>query len=141
VDTRALHLLVELHGCNRTVLDDLDAIQTLMRRAARAAGATVVQEVFHRYSPQGVTGVVIIEESHFSVHTWPELGCAAVDFYTCGRCQPVRAAEVLREGLSAERVEMLTLRRGLRRPEGSIHIDAHSDEGLPEGVVPLARQG
>lgn len=122
VDTLAKHLLVEYHGCDCAVLDDVDAVRAIMRRAAEAAGATVVAEVFHPYRPQGVTGVLVIEESHFSVHTWPECGYAAVDFYTCGACEPERADMVLREGLRAERAEALLVRRGLRAEASSFAI-------------------
>ena len=93
-----------------------------MRAAAEAAGATVVADVFHRYRPQGVTGVVVIEESHLSVHTWPEHGYAAVDFYTCGGCKPELAAEVLAKGVEAQRVNHLLVHRGLDSPLGSIRV-------------------
>jgi S-adenosylmethionine decarboxylase len=123
IGTLAKHLLVEYHGCDRAILNDLDAVRVLLRRAAVAAGATVVAEVFHPYRPQGVTGVVVIEESHLCVHTWPECGYAAVDFYTCGDCVPERADAVLREGFKAERAEVLLVRRGLRAPEGSFSVE------------------
>jgi S-adenosylmethionine decarboxylase proenzyme len=123
VDTFATHLLVELDGCDRALLDDEAAVRELMRSAAEAAGATVVAEVFHRYAPHGVTGVVLIEESHFSVHTWPECGYAAIDFYTCGDCLPERAADVLREGLGAKSVETMVVHRGIRDPSGSLRVD------------------
>src|SRR5690606_24893800 len=70
--TRSRHLLVEYHGCNRALLDDLKGIEALMRVAAKAAGTTIVKSVFHPFAPQGVSGVVVIEESHLSIHTWPE---------------------------------------------------------------------
>ncbi|MCA9591679.1 MAG: adenosylmethionine decarboxylase [Myxococcales bacterium] len=113
ISTRARHLLAEYHGCDCTTLNDVEKVRALMRRAAEAAGATVVAEVFHEYRPQGVTGVVVIEESHLSVHTWPECGYAAVDFYTCGESIPERADAVLREGLSAEQAEVMIVDRGL----------------------------
>jgi S-adenosylmethionine decarboxylase proenzyme len=122
VDTAAEHLLVEYHGCDRALLDDEDRIRALMRAAAEAAGATVVAEVFHRYRPQGVTGVLLIEESHFSVHTWPEHGYAALDFYTCGDCRPERADHYLREALGAERAEVMLIKRGLRGAPGSFQV-------------------
>lgn len=124
VDTLAKHLLVEYHGCDVLVLNDLDAVRSLMRRAAEAARATVVAEVFHPYRPCGVTGVIVIEESHFAVHTWPECGYAAVDFYTCGECEPELADQVLRAGFRAQRAEVLLVRRGLRSDSGSIAIEA-----------------
>src|SRR5688572_23417550 len=67
VDTRARHLLVELHGCDRALLNDAEGLRSILRRAAAEAGATVVAEVLHPYSPHGVTGVFVIEESHFSL--------------------------------------------------------------------------
>ena len=116
MDTRARHLLVELHGCDSALLNDAERLRAILRRAAEAAGATVVAEVLHPYSPHGVTGVFVIEESHFSLHTWPESGYAAVDFYTCGDVSPERAAEVLREALGATSMRLLLIERG--RPLG-----------------------
>ncbi len=122
VGTRAKHLLVEYEGCDPAILDDLERMTALMRAAAEAAGATVVAEAFHRYRPQGVTGVLVIEESHFSVHTWPEHGYAALDFYTCGDCQPERADEVLRRALGAKHAEVALVERGLRLATGSMQL-------------------
>jgi S-adenosylmethionine decarboxylase len=122
VDTVAEHLLVEYHGCDRALLNDEARIRALMCAAAEAAGATVVAEVFHRYRPQGVTGVLLIEESHFSVHTWPEHGYAALDFYTCGDCHPERADQFLQKALGAERAEVMLIRRGLRTEPSSFHV-------------------
>lgn len=109
---RGRHLLVELYGCEPRALDDAVALGKLLRAAAEAAGSRVVAEVFHPFAPHGVTGVVVIEESHLSVHTWPERGYAAVDFYTCGSGDPERALELVAAGLSAERVEVLEVTRG-----------------------------
>lgn len=120
--TRAKHLLVELHECAAGPLDDLDAVRELMRRAAEAAGATVVGEAFHRYAPHGVTGVLLLEESHFSVHTWPEAGYAALDFYTCGALDPEPAARVVAAGVAAERVSLLEVDRGLPEAEGALAV-------------------
>ena len=122
--TFARHLLVELHGCNPATLNDRDVLAGWMRRAAEAAGAHVVAEVFHPYSPHGVTGVLVIEESHFSLHTWPEAGYAAVDFYTCGEIAPARAVEVLEGGLGARRVELLEVHRGLSSGESGLLVQA-----------------
>ena len=105
-----------------------------MVSAAEAAGATVVAEVFHDYRPQGVTGVVVIEESHLALHTWPECGYAAIDFYTCGDCRPEAAVEVLREGLRAVECEQVVVRRGLRRPGGSLEVQSRREGGEPDQV-------
>lgn len=100
-----------------------------MVAAAEAAGATVVAKAFHRFTPQGVSGVVVVEESHLSIHTWPEYGYAAVDFYTCGDCVPERAHELLRSALGAERSEVLKVDRGTYPPGPSMELKEHYREG------------
>lgn len=126
VDTRARHLLVELSGCDPALLDDVGALTRLLRAAAEAAGARVVAEVFHPFAPHGVTGVVLIEESHFSIHTWPETGYAAVDFYTCGDARPERAIELLVSGLSAGHADVLEVARGLSAPDETLRVTGQS---------------
>ncbi|MCL5038911.1 MAG: adenosylmethionine decarboxylase [Firmicutes bacterium] len=78
------HLLSEVYGCTAGVLNDPERIEKIMVNAALKAGAEIREVSFHQFSPQGVSGVVIISESHLAVHTWPELGYAAVDVFTCG---------------------------------------------------------
>jgi len=113
METQSQHLLVELFDCNIEALQNQDLLADLLNRAAKAAKVTIVQSVFHQFSPQGVTGVVIIEESHLSIHTWPEYGYASVDFYTCGEGLPEKAFEVIEAGLGAQRSELLMIDRGL----------------------------
>lgn len=128
METRGQHLLIEFRGCRGRVLDDCDALQALMERAVTAAEATIVKSVFHTFAPQGVTGVVVVEESHFSVHTWPEHGYVAVDVYTCGECHPQRARDVLRDGLAASSTEWMLIERGLGLPGGDIKVAASTVE-------------
>lgn len=110
--TEGRHLLAEYRGCDAQLLNDRDLIEDLMQRAVLAAGAHIVQSVFHQFSPQGVSGVVVVEESHISIHTWPEVGYAAVDFYTCGAADPTRAHAVLVKGLRAIDGELILVHRG-----------------------------
>ncbi len=117
--------MLELRGCDATTLDDLPQVEALLRAAADAAGATVVQATFHRFAPQGVSGVVVVEESHLSVHTWPEVGYAAIDMYTCGDCIPEAAVAVLREGLCADTCEVMVVERGLPVGERSMRVAEH----------------
>ena len=121
-------MLAEYYGCRNRLLNDKESVERLLRDAAVAAGATVVATVFHRFAPQGVSGVVVIEESHLSIHTWPEAGYAAVDFYTCGDCFPERAHETLMRGFEPDRAELLTVTRGLGW-ERSLRVDQHEFDG------------
>ena len=132
MDTFGQHLLAEYHGCDNELLNDPRRIETLMRAAAEAAQATVVASTFHCFSPQGVSGVVVIEESHLSIHTWPECGYAAVDFFTCGECEPSRAHELLQAELSAQRAEVMMIHRGTYPPGPSMRIQRHALEHGPE---------
>ena len=108
------HLIVELSDCDRTILDDVSAMEQHLNEAARRSGATIVKSVFHRYNPQGISGVVVIAESHVSLHTWPEYGYAAVDFFTCGdRVDPYIAHDYLKKKLQAKSSQIRELKRGI----------------------------
>ena len=78
------HILVEFSGCSPEIMNDVTIIEKGMVDAAETAGATVINSTFHHFSPYGVSGVVVIQESHLAIHTWPEYGYAAVDLFTCG---------------------------------------------------------
>lgn len=109
------HVIVEYYGCNPEILNDLAALSDMLVEAARRSGATPVKREFHQFAPHGISGVVIITESHLTIHTWPEHGYAAVDFFTCGeRTDPLRAHDYLTRELGATRAHHLTLRRGIR---------------------------
>lgn len=122
VTTAARHVLAEYRGCPADRLDDLDALERLMRAAAQAAGATVIDARFHRFAPHGVSGVLLLLESHLSIHTWPEAGYAAVDLYTCGTCDPEAAHRVLVDGLAARTSETMVVHRGLDAPGPMLQV-------------------
>jgi S-adenosylmethionine decarboxylase len=108
------HLLLELRDCDKGKLDDIEFIRINLVTAAIAAGATVMGESFHKFSPQGVSGVVVIAESHLTIHTWPEFGYAAVDVFTCGTSvKPEIAADILVEKLGSKDHSMVVLERGI----------------------------
>jgi S-adenosylmethionine decarboxylase len=110
---RGRHLLVDFHGVAARRLGDCAAIETLLRDAARAAGATPVGGEFHHFGPGlGVTGVLLLQESHISIHTWPEHGFAAVDVFMCGAAQPEQAVAVIEAALQAASVTRQEARRG-----------------------------
>ena len=108
------HLILELNDCDRDRLSDRDFLKDTLLSACRISGATILSESFHSFSPYGgVSGVVIIAESHFSVHTWPEYGYASIDIFTCGdRANPQRAANFLIMKFQADRHSLTKLVRG-----------------------------
>jgi S-adenosylmethionine decarboxylase proenzyme len=107
-------LLIELQDCDKEVLNDLGFLRDAMVTAAVDCGAVVLGESFHHFNPQGVSGVVIIAESHLSIHTWPEYGYAAIDIFTCGTSvEPEKAAEALIEKLGAKNHSLMEIQRGL----------------------------
>ena len=108
------HLLLELKDCNVEVLNDLDCLKRCLHDAAEQIGATVVNECFYEFSPHGISGVLVISESHLCIHTWPEHGYAAVDVFTCGNSvQPKKAAEIIISKLGAKNYSILEMQRGI----------------------------
>jgi len=107
------HLLADLHGIAADKLNHPTEMELLLIASAKAAGATVLSSYFHHFGvSQGVTGVVLLAESHISIHTWPECGFAAVDIFMCGATQPERALEVIQHGLQAAQCSVQSLIRG-----------------------------
>ncbi len=108
-----LQIMVELYGCDVQLLDDPVFIEKSMLEAAQLANATVVQQFFHQFSPFGVSGTVVIAESHINIHTWPEHAYAAVDIFTCGESLNARAAiDFLEIKLKAGKVSSQKYLRG-----------------------------
>jgi S-adenosylmethionine decarboxylase len=112
------HYLIELSECTGRAIDELGVLRLLMIAAARAAGATIVNDVFHRFNPHGLSGVVVISESHLAVHTWPEHACASVDLFTCSPALDVEAMlAVLKAGLGARHATVRRLERAVVAPQ------------------------
>ncbi len=114
MDALGRHLLLELRECNIAVLDDLEYLENALVSAAKEAGATVIDKSFHQFAPQGVSGVVLIAESHLSLHTWPEHAYAAVDIFTCGTTVKIEvAADALIRQLGSKDPSVLEVKRGM----------------------------
>lgn len=108
-----LHLLADLHGVDAHLLTSCEALDALLRRAALAAGATILHGHLHSFGPQqGVTGVLLLAESHISIHTWPESRFAALDIFMCGAAAPMLALEVITASLAPARTQVHTSARG-----------------------------
>jgi S-adenosylmethionine decarboxylase len=107
------HILVEFYSCDKQIMNDAAYIEKVMNEASLLAGATIVGSHFHTFSPHGVSGVVIIAESHLSIHTWPEYGYAAVDIFTCGETIDAdKAFEHLKKGFKAGHTSTMEMKRG-----------------------------
>jgi S-adenosylmethionine decarboxylase len=106
------HLLLDLWGAEN--LADPKHIDRALREAAVTAGATILHSHFHHFSPNGgVSGVVVLAESHISIHTWPERSFAAVDIFMCGECNPYDSIPVLKSAFTPDSVQVGEQRRGL----------------------------
>ncbi|HBF11138.1 adenosylmethionine decarboxylase [Thermotoga neapolitana] len=120
------HLVAEFYECDKEILDNVQLIEQEMKQAAYESGATIVTSTFHRFLPYGVSGVVVISESHLTIHTWPEYGYAAIDLFTCGEdVDPWKAFDHLKKVLKAKRVHVVEHERGrydeIGIPEDSPH--------------------
>jgi S-adenosylmethionine decarboxylase len=105
-----VHLIVDVHGAKG--LDDIDLVERTLRRCVDAAKATLLHIHVHHFQPNGVSGVAVLAESHISIHTWPEVGYAAMDVFMCGNANPDACIPVLREAFQAARVEVNEILRG-----------------------------
>ena len=108
------HLILELYGCSSKTLSSVADVQDAMIKGARAADATIIDSIFHHFTPYGVSGVVVIAESHFAIHTWPEHNFASVDLFTCGdKTRPWEAFKTIKKMFKATHFSVMKLERGL----------------------------
>jgi len=133
------HVLVEFFGCSSEILNEVSTIEKAMLQAAEDADATIINSTFHHFSPYGVSGVVVIQESHLAIHTWPEFQYAAIDIFTCGDIiNPWVAYDYLKTAFEAKQGSSVELRRGqidlLERVDFDINQDreAKAAELKPE---------
>lgn len=106
------HLLIDVWDATR--LDDLEHVKQTLTRAVEVAGATLLRIDLHHFTDNGgISGVAVLAESHMSIHTWPELGYAALDVFMCGNCDPYLTLPVLREAFAPERVQVAEHKRGV----------------------------
>ena len=113
MDTLGKHVILEMWGCCKDTIDNVEVVKEILVKATASVKATLVDVVCHRFSPYGVTGVAILAESHIAVHTWPERGYAAADIFICGSAiNPRDAAAYMTEAFSAKETSFLELKRG-----------------------------
>ncbi len=116
------HLIVELYDCDRDLIASVNAVEEILIDAVNISKATIIKPLFHQFNPHGVSGVVVIAESHYSIHTWPEYGYCALDIFTCGeQIDSDKALQFLKEKLKAKSMSVIELKRGtLDVPEGEL---------------------
>ncbi|WP_138415373.1 adenosylmethionine decarboxylase [Aquibacillus sediminis] len=120
MDTMGRHVLAEMWDCNIEKLNDMDLIEKVFVNAALKAGAEIREVTFHKFAPFGVSGVVIISESHLTIHSFPEHGYASIDVYTCGDIiDPHIAADFIAQSLESKSCEKVEIPRGM----GKVQID------------------
>lgn len=108
------HLLIELYNCDSKILDDVRKVEEIMVESAKHAKAHIVDVVFHTFNPHGISGVIVVAESHLAIHTWPEYCYASVDIYTCGtEINPWKAYNYLVKKLKAKNVTASEMKRGV----------------------------
>lgn len=121
-----IHCILELYDCPSSLLDDVTFVRQAMCEAAQKAGSTLLHEVCHRFEPQGVTAIALLAESHISIHTWPELGYAAVDVFTCGdTANPQQACHYLVSVLQASDHCLSTIYRNSPDVESYVRTSSH----------------
>jgi S-adenosylmethionine decarboxylase len=121
------HLLIELRDCNPEILKSLEKVKKILTSAAKEAKATIVDNSFHEFNPFGISGVVVIAESHLTIHTWPEYCYAAVDIFTCGDViKPELAVSCLVKKFECKNPSIVEMKRG---------ILSHKNEKLPHKVL------
>ncbi len=122
------HLIVELYECNSELINDLNALKEVLLEAVRRSGAQIITPVFHQFSPCGVSGVVVIAESHFSIHTWPEYGYCALDIFTCGETiDNETALYYVKQALHAQTISIVEMKRGI------LNLPVEKIKHKPEG--------
>ncbi len=110
---RGKHVLADFYGIASAQLTDSSLLEKLLRAAAEAADAHILFSHLHSFGPdQGVTGVLLLAESHISIHTWPECGYAALDIFMCGQAEPELALAVLQQALQPSSSKLQTVQRG-----------------------------
>ena len=135
------HVIVELYDCDIELIEDVVYVEESMVQAAKAAGATVINSTFHHFSPFGVSGVVVIQESHLAVHCWPEYGFVSVDLFTCGESvNPWTAYELLKKSLKAGHGSAVEMSRGQVNLLGKKHYLTHHQRDWTSAEKPKIKR-
>lgn len=113
-------ILVEFYDCDSDKINDVEFIESSCLTATKESGATIISHNFHKFSPHGISGVIVIAESHVSIHSWPEYNYVAVDIFTCGdTIDPWVIQEHIKEAFDSKSVSSMEMKRGMfKTPPG-----------------------
>lgn len=115
MDPQGIHIILDCYECDNQLLNDKKALKQILMDAAIKSGAHIVETSFHQFYPQGISGVIVISESHFSIHTWPEYKYAAIDIFTCSKEMNINfAIDYIIAHLKSNRYEIIRLDRGTK---------------------------
>jgi len=130
------HLVIDFFGCDPAKISEVATVEQVMTDAAHAAKATIVAHKFHQFNPTGVSGALILAESHLAIHTWPEVqGYCAIDIFTCGSTDNYAALEVLKAGFGAKGYVIVEIERGKQR--ANLVDSEHGAVVIRENLDPL----
>lgn len=96
-----IHLIADFFECDSSVINSIESVEKILTESVIISGATIVKPFFHRFSPQGISGIIVVAESHFSIHTWPEHSAAAVDIFSCGEFDYIAALKFIKEKIKS----------------------------------------
>jgi S-adenosylmethionine decarboxylase len=132
IETIGFHYVVEAAGCDPEILADANKLREIFLEAAKVGKMEVKMTHFFKFSPTGVSGMVVVAESHLSIHTWPEKGYAAIDVYTCGtRADPEKAVDYILEQLRAKYAHVSEIKRGIEEDDDTFtHMIMTWEESL-----------
>jgi S-adenosylmethionine decarboxylase len=119
MDTRGLHYIVEASGCDPQILEDVNKLKEILINAAKVGKMDIRSVHLYKFSPRGISGLVIVSSSHISIHTWPEHGYAAIDVYICGQgSNPEEAIQYILQSIKAKHAHITEIERGIMDEEG-----------------------
>ena len=121
IGTEGHHYIVEASFCDEKILRDVRKLRDIFIKAAKEANMTIKGDFFFNFNGEGVSGTVIVAESHLSIHTWPEEGYAAIDVYTCGDGIPEKAVDYILKEIKAKKAHISEIKRGIKEEDGFTH--------------------
>jgi len=120
-----IHLIADFFQCDVSTINSVESVEKIMTESVKISGATIIEPFFHKFSPHGVSGIIVVAESHFAIHTWPEHNAAAVDIFSCGEFDYMAALYFIRDGLKSADSSLTKITRGIPESGGGNDAALH----------------